>query len=172
MGERIHWRAYDGTYLESGGLDDIQLANLHKLHGEAFRDGRNISYSRFLKYAEGNTVLIGIDMGEIAAMSSYGYQLFPSESYMSVNTMAVDERYRRQGIGSFMLSGVVSEAIDLGCDNVRLLARKSVLPFYMEHGFERNNGLETNLGYVPMHLRLADATLPEETTLRTPAKSV
>lgn len=172
MTNRIDWRLFNGDHLNHSGLNDPELDALHKLFGEAFINSSGISYSRFLQYAADNTVLVGSLGEDIAAISTYSYQPYTSESYMLVNTIAVDERYRRQGIGSEIINRVIGDATYLDCDNVRLLARKSVLPFYEQHGFVRNNNLETDLGYVPMHRKISQVALSAETTLRTLAKTV
>lgn len=172
MKRSISWQIYDGSSLLSSGLDGRELDSLHKLHLEAFTDKKDKTFSRFLQQTAEETVLVGSDRGHINAISVYNYQPFTSESYMFVSAMAVDAHHHRQGIGSIALRRIIDEAIVLGCDNVRLHARKSVLGFYETHGFERNNHLETNLDYVPMHLNLAGVALSSETTLRTLAKSV
>lgn len=168
MMDLIDWRLFNGDRLNHSGLNDSELDALHQLFKEGLIDGSEVTYSKFLQYAADNTVLVGSHYQEIAAISTFSYQ----PGSIDVNTIVVEETYRRRGLGSTILGKIIGQAKYLGCDTVTLQAKKSTLPFYEKHGFVRNQGVETEHPVVPMYLKLSRAALSTENTLRTPLETV
>lgn len=172
MGELIEWQTLRGNKLKSAGVTDRELASLYDLYMQARNKGCETTQDDFERRIAYSTVLIGADMEQMTTLGVYDYQPYSKHSYVELDTLAVHERYRGQGFGSFALHQVIQEARSLECDYVRLSARSSAVSFYQAHGFGFEYSIETNSRYVPMRLNLAYASLPEETTLRTPVKSV
>ena len=53
-----------------------------------------------------------------------------------IGRMAVLRRWRGQGAGSALLTGLMDIARDLGVQRVKLNAQVQALPFYLGHGFQ------------------------------------
>lgn len=172
MTELIDWKTYSGSGLHKVGFDDRQLDTLHGLFKETRVNGDRIDQADFLKSVRYNSVLVGSDPGGITALGVYNYQPYSRDSYVYVEALAVDEEYRRRGVGSLAISSIIQEAIELECTDVRLSSRKTAVDFYRAHGFSYDYSIDTNSPYVPMRLYLSHVNTSEETTLRSLIKSV
>lgn len=172
MTEVIDWQTYNGSRLADAGFNQHEFDALHELFKETRVNSEGIDRVGFLGGVRYNSVLVGSNTSGITALGVYNYQPFTKNSFMYVEALAVDEQYRRRGIGSLVLTNVIREAMDLECATVRLSSRKGVVQFYKAHGFSYDYSTDTKSPYVPMRLDLSRVNLPKETTLRTLAKSV
>lgn len=172
MSEVIDWKTYNGNHLRKVGFDDCDFDALHELFKETRVNSEDIDRTGFLASVRYNSVLVGSNHSGITAISVYNYQPYSRGGLIYVEALAVDEEYRRRGVGSQALTSIIHEALALDCQYVRLMSRKSAVDFYRAHGFSYEYSEDTKSSYAPMRLDLSHVDLSKETTLRTFAKSV
>jgi predicted GNAT family N-acyltransferase len=70
--------------------------------------------------------------------------------------MAVERRVRERGVGSRLLAGAESEALDRGCSEMVLNAQRRAEPFYAANGYlaEGETFLEAEIEHVRMRKAL------------------
>jgi len=108
------------------------------------------------------------------------FYLLPLDGYLWVEQVAVEEKFRRKGLGKMLMRWAIDQADALGCWAVRLSALEHAVPFYRSLGFqdfhkdgdfgdfertarqERSEG-EQETGW-PMHIRLRQHRKPPRLT--------
>ena len=61
---------------------------------------------------------------------------FNSEKEAQIRYMAVEEKYRRKGIGSLILKELEKRAKSIGAEYIVLNARENAVQFYKKHGYK------------------------------------
>lgn len=64
---------------------------------------------------------------------------------MRLRYMAVDEKYRHQGVGSLIVNNLLEYAVSNSIKLCWLNAREEALKFYQKNGFEVTERVQTNL---------------------------
>ena len=58
---------------------------------------------------------------------------------LKIGRLAVDKRYEKKGIGTYLLHSVIGKALllslDLGCRYITVNAKRNAIPFYERNGF-------------------------------------
>ena len=88
--------------------------------------------------------LMGIDDDENVIAS--GRVHFNSDKEAQIRYMAVDDNFKRMGIGSKIVSKLEKYAISKGADNMVLNAREKAISFYLSLGYDEVGPYQSDTG--------------------------
>lgn len=85
-----------------------------------------------------------------------GRLIYRGESTAQIGRMAVDQQFRRQGVGGLILQCLEEEARSQGIGQCILHAQEYVKSFYAGHGYQERGDvfLEANIRHVEMYKEL------------------
>ena len=87
---------------------------------------------------------MGIDDDENVIAS--GRVHFNSDKEAQIRYMAVDDNFKRMGIGSKIVSQLEKYAISKGADNMVLNAREKAISFYLSLGYDEVGPYQSDTG--------------------------
>lgn len=130
-------------------LDKFIEMRICQLREEGAREDVDIRSALFDYYqhhmADGTFVSwLAVDNGKIVGTSGMSfvekppYFSCPSGKIGLLSSMYTDEDYRRKGIGKILLTKVVNEAKEYGCEVVQITASDMGVLLYSDFGFVKN----------------------------------
>ena len=96
------------------------------------------------------THAVAIYRGQIVGT---GRLIYGEDSTARIGRMAVDQPFRRRGVGGLILQFLEEEARSRGVSHCLLHAQEYVKSFYAAHGYQEHGDvfLEANIRHVEMH---------------------
>ena len=92
---------------------------------------------------------------EVDCVEGYGYKKYPA---IKLARLAVDKKFEKRGIGSFLLLVSIGKAISIcdsiGCRYITVDSKKEAIRFYEKYEFTMLNGHRDSSDFLPMYFNL------------------
>ncbi len=134
-----------GSPVEGVRIRPLIAEETHRLRRQALRDGEPTAVVHQDTDERPTTWHLGAvePSGRVVATSTYFAEPFPLDptrpGAVRLRSMAVDDNWRRRGLGSVILAAAEARLIAQGAQLVWANARDSALGFYAKAGFARTD---------------------------------
>lgn len=117
----------------------IQQINANSLHYDFPLDQTTLQLEKILSLPNSQLLVATENKHVLGYIQLSDYENTYHESLKNIITLAVDQNYQHQGVGSKLLAAAETWAKDNGSQGIRLVTgfeRKTAHPFYEKHGYQ------------------------------------